>query len=405
MTRSTKLMACGIVLSAGWFVFSACDCDSTKEENFPGFWVSCIGNKPTLMTYSGDNPTVVTSDPAGSFNPADFDCSQDTDSPPQGKGQGALFKTASPSGPGGYLRGPHPQTTATNPATFPYLPQLLRDLPFVPNVPPTTAPAPCDSTYPDMFRINHLENSVTRFGTCPFTIKAVIPVQAAPLQVEVTPDGTLAIATSFSGSVNFISTATNQVVYTLNTDPSINPQGIAISPDGTTAYVTSFNTNFPAVIVINIPTHQVVANILTSMPYPSGETISPDGSQLWVTSTLANGVDVIDLRTNTRVTTLNIGLATLVAFNSTGTRAYITSASPNPGVAGLVFVVNTQTYQILSNYTVGQYPTDILMSYGDQFLVVNNTGDGTISVIDLIQNKVKTTGPLGNYPTGLTWVH
>lgn len=408
MKTSTKLMATGIVLSIGWVVFAACDCDETKEENYPGFWVACVDNKPTLMTYNGDNATVVSTDPAGNFNPGEYDCSHSGSPQYKGSESTAPFQVSSPAGPGGFAvphRNSAPNATSTTPATYTFMPQQFQFLPFTPEITPPAAPPPCDSTYPDVFQTDHTLSLVTRFSTCPFAIKAQIPVQTRPLQIAITPDGTMAIVTSFDNAVNFIDLATNKVVYTLNTDPSINPQGIAISTDGTLAYITSFNTNFPVVEVINIQTHQVVTNILTSMTYPSGETISPDGSQLWVTSTLANGVDVIDLLTNTRITTLPINLATDVEFNSVGTRAYITSASPNPGVAGQVYVINTQTYQVLTTYTVGQVPADIHMSYADQFLVVNNSADGTVSVIDLIQNKVKTSARLGASVSGLAWVH
>jgi DNA-binding beta-propeller fold protein YncE len=405
MKRSTKLMACGIVLSLGWFVFAACDCDESKEDQYPGYWVACVNNKPVLMRYYGNTPDQVSDVATGNFNPMQWTCTKDSTSPQYKGSQAPAIPPGSQSGPHGYARAHQSSTGSATPATYAYLPQQLQFLPFLPDVPQPSTPPPCDSTYPDIFRTDQTLALVTRIGTCPFTVKTVIQVPQAPLQVAITPDGTTAIVTSFSGYVTFISTATNTVVYSLSVNQGINPQGIAISNDGTLAYVTSFNTSTPSVIVINIQTHQVVANINLSMIYPSGETISPDGSQLWVTSTLSTGVDVIDLLTNTLVTTLNINLATDVAFNSVGSRAYVTSAASGPG-NGKVYVVNTQTYQTLSTYTVGSIPADILMSYGDQFLTVANSGDGTVSVIDLIQNQVKTTTAApGSTISGLTWVH
>ena len=44
------------------------------------------------------------------------------------------------------------------------------------------------------------------------------------------------------------------------------------------------------------------------------------------------------------------------------------------------------------------------MSYGDKFLVVNNTDDGTISIIDLVQGVVKST-KVGASPSVITFVH
>ena len=393
LTTSTRLMGFGIALSLGWFVLESCDCDETKEDNFPGFWVACIDNKPTLMSYSGNNPTIVSSDPAGSFNPSQWDCST-PGSPPQPNSQAPAFTAGSPSGPGGYAKKPH----ATG-SGIAYLPQQFRDLPFVPAVPPSATPG-CDSSFPDVLRTVHTNALVTRISTCPFQIKATIPVVTRPLQVAITPDGSTALVTSFDNAVNFINLSTNKVTFTLNTDPSINPDGIAISSDGTRAYVTSFNTDNPVVMVIDLTSNTVITTIKT-IPYAQGVTLTPDGSQLWITSPLGASTDVIDTLSNTEITNLSVPQSTGIAFNSTGTRAYITSQVSAPGT---VVVVDTATFKVLNTYTVGSGPTDIAMSYGDRFLVVNNFGDGSTSVIDLIKNAVVTTN-VGASPSGIAFVH
>jgi|CZKS01.1.fsa_nt_gi DNA-binding beta-propeller fold protein YncE len=396
LSGSTKFMCAGIALSLGWFVLESCDCDETKEDQFPGFWVACIDNKPTLMSYSGNTATIVSSDPAGSFNPAEYDCSHSGSPQYKDSESTAPFQSSSPSGPGGFERKPH----ATGSGTVAYVPQQLRILPFVPRVPPPATPN-CDSTFPDVFQTDHSEALVTRFSTCPFAMKVAIPVVTRPLQVAVTPDGSTALVTSFDNAVNFIDLATNKVTYTLMTDPSINPHGLAISPDGTHAYISSFNTN-GVIAVIDLGTRQITTTIPT-ISYAQGLTLTPDGSQLWVTSPYAASVDIFDTLTNTRVTGLNIAQTSDVAFNSTGTRAYVTTSATIPGS---VVVVDTSTYQTITSYTVGLSPIDIQMSYADQFLVVNNNGDGSISVIDLQKGAVVTTQLGGNSaPSGIAFVH
>jgi DNA-binding beta-propeller fold protein YncE len=325
LTTSTKLLGAGIALSLGWIVLAACECDQTNKDNFPGFWVTCIGNKPTLMTYSGDNPSVVTSDPAGDFSPSQWDCST-PGSPPQPKSNAPLFIVGSPSGPNGFARRHAAGSTQST-----YLPQQIRALPFTPYVPPPGAPPVCDSTYPDIFQTVHTQAVVTRINTCPFKIVASIPVVTRPLQVQITPDGSTALVTSFDNAVNFIDLSTNKVTFTLMTDQSINPDGLAITSDGSRAYVTSFDPDNPVVLVIDLASRTVIATISSlNMSYPQGATLTPDGSQLWVTSPIDSETDVVDTLTNTLAYRLNIGATTDVAFNSTGTRAYVTSASTSP---------------------------------------------------------------------------
>ncbi|HLK18362.1 MAG TPA: YncE family protein [Bryobacteraceae bacterium] len=396
LSRSAKFMCAGIALSLGWFVLESCDCDETKEQNFPGFWVACIANKPTLMTYNDNNATVVTSDAAGNFNPAEYDCSHSGSPQYKGSEASSPFKISSPAGPGGFDRRPH----ATGSGTVAYVPPLLRIFPFMPHaIPPATAN--CDSTFPDIFQTDHAEALVTRVSTCPFAIKIAIPVATRPLQVAVTPDGSTALVTSFDNAVNFIDLATNKVTYTLLTDSTINPHGLAISPDGTRAYITSFNTN-GVIAVIDLASKKIIATIPT-ISYAQGLTLTPDGSQLWVTSPLAASVDIFDTLTNTRVTGLNISETIDVAFNSTGTRAYVTTSSTIPGS---VVAVDTATYQTIKSYTVGLGPSDIAMAYGDQFLVINNNSDGSISVLDLAKDAVVTTKVGTNsVPSGIAFVH
>jgi DNA-binding beta-propeller fold protein YncE len=400
MRLSTKLMAAGVALSLGWILLAACECDEpeegTKEAVFPGYWVACVGNQPVLLSFFG-NQVVTASEPTSIFNPDDWDCTH-PNSP-------AYKKSSTPAWPAGTPYGPPPPSGSARPRVTgspqaAYLAQRLHTLPFTPYVPPPGALPACDSTFPDVLQTDHNEALVTRISTCPFKIVATIPVVTRPLQVDITPDGSTALVTSFDNALNFIDLTSNKVTFTLMTDLSINPNGLAISPDGTTAYITSFNTDNPVVLVINIASKSIVATIPT-ISYAQGATLTPDGSELWITSPLSTETDVIDTLTNTTTYRLNLGVTTDVAFNSTGTTAYITTASVSPGQ---VVAVDTATFQTKTTYNVGQGPTDIQMAYGDRFLVVNNNLDNSISIIDLLKGAVATTTVSGT-PSGISFVH
>jgi len=403
-SRSTRLMSIGIVLSMGWFLFEACECDpDTKEQNFPGFWVACVNNKPTLMTYNDNNATVVSTDQAGNFNPSEYDCSHNGSPQYKGSESSSPFQISSPAGPAGYARQGH----ATTPQ-YAFLPQLLRDLPFLPHVPAPNTPPQCDSSYPDVLQTNHDAGGLIRFRSCPFSVVAQIPLGTNTLQVAITPDGSTAIVTSFDSTVFFVDLSTNTVKQTVLLDSGLNPNGIAISPDGTRAYITSFNNNTPTPVIVVMDLTSANKNIVAQIPtiqFPSGATLTPDGSQLWITSPLSFDMAVIDTQTNTNIINLAINATTDVAFNSTGTTAYVTSgAGAGAGQPGQVYAIDTATFQTKQTYTVGASPSDIQMSYGDQWLVVNNNADGSISVIDLQQKAVKTTN-VGGTPSGIAFVH
>jgi DNA-binding beta-propeller fold protein YncE len=400
---TTKLLGAGIALSLGWIVLEACDCNPklTQEDNVWGSWVTCVNNTPTLMVYVGGVPKPVTAK-GGDFNPSDWDCSKDPNSPQYKKSESsAPFPVGSPSGPNPGSARPR----QTESSQVGYVPEQIRALPFTPYRPPPGTPPMCQSTFPDVIRTNHNESTVSRFATCPFAFKTTIPVFANPLQIEVTPDGSTALVTSFGpldgtgGAVTFINLSTNLVTNTVMMPYGVTPNGLAISPAGTTAYIGNF-TSPGQILVMNIASQTITATIPIAVPYPSGLTLTPDGSQLWIGSPLGLETDVVDTLSQTEVYGLNIQYVTDIAFNSTGTTAYLTSSLNSPGQ---VFAVNTATFQILNTYNVGNTPADIAMSYGDQWLVVNNYGDMTVSVIDLLQNAVKTTN-VGGTVNGIAFV-
>ena len=400
LTATTKIIAGAVALSLGWIVLEACDCDKSKEDSFPGFWVTCVGNQPTMMTYSGDNAIVVTNSQSGTFNPSDWDCDRDSSSP-QYKGSAASAPFAS-SGPGGPAPSLRPRATQIGSL---YIPEQVRDLPFTPAVPPVTG-ASCQSSFPDVFRTNHNESTVTRISTCPFSVKTTIPVFENPLQVAVTPNGSLAVVTSFGslsgngGAVTLINLSNNKIANTIMMPGGVTPNGLAISPDSTTAYIGNFTNPGQSILVLDIASQKITATIPNVVQYPSGLSLTPDGSQLWVASPLGGEVDVFDTLTQTEIFRLNISASTDIAFNSTGSMAYITSASTTPGQ---VIAVNTATFQVAKTYTVGNTPSDIQMSYGDRFLVVNNENDVVIHVIDLVEGTVKSV-PVSSNARGIAFM-
>jgi YVTN family beta-propeller protein len=375
-------------IALGWILLvggNDCGCDKPSSPSF----IACINNKPVRMQFFGESATPTE---VGSVDPSQWDCSYPV-APAYQNSINSPYPIASPINPSARQRRAVGSGTA-------YLPQKLRDLPFVPPIPTPPSPPGCDSSFTDVLQTIHTNAMVTRISTCPIQVKTTIPVVSRPLQIAITPDGATALVTSFDNAVNFIDLSTNRVSFTLMTDPSVNPHGIAISPDGTRAYVTSFNPFNSLVLVIDLTSRQVTATIQT-IQYPQAATLTPDGSQLWIGSPLAPSVHIIDTLTNTPVTGLAIGQVTGIRFNSTGTHAYITSAANNPGA---VVVVDTGTYKTVTTYTVGTGPTDVAISYDDGWLIVNNSGGNSISIIDLSKGTVTTT-TVGANPSGIAFVN
>ncbi len=387
-----KLIYTSISIVVVSLLAASCTCEDLFLALTGYQWVICVGNQPALTDgYKVDYGSA-------NFNPQQWSCPDTNESPIWQDSGAPTYSTQSPFGLLSSLAR-RPGAKATPPTTVGYLPPQLLDLPFpaAPSALDDTSPA-CNSAQPDVIQVNHDNASVNRISTCPFQFKATIPVVSRPLQIAVTPDGLTALVTSFDGAVNFIDLTSNKVTYTLQTDASINPDGIAISPDGAVAYVTSFNSTNPVVQVIDLASRTVTANI-RGYSYPQSVTLSPDGSLLLVTYPFGNQVGIIDTLTNAQVLVLSIPDPRGIAFNSKGTKAYITSAPA--GVAGTVQELDTSTFQVSNVYNVGMGPADVAVLYGDRYVVLNNYEGQSISRIDIVAGTVSTT-PVNGTPSGIS---
>jgi YVTN family beta-propeller protein len=134
--------------------------------------------------------------------------------------------------------------------------------------------------------------------------------------------------------------------------------------------------------------------------FPASLAVTPDGSQVWVSSWGGGRVDVYDTLTNATVTGFSVPQANGIAFNPTGTRAYMASGS-----TGAIVVADTSTYQVVGQIPVGSYPHAVRVTATGRHVFVTNPLSNSISLIDASTNKVLRTIKLKvKHPLGLAFV-
>jgi hypothetical protein len=274
----------------------------------------------------------------------------------------------------------------------------FRDVLFTPYYDPSVIPAPpaCDPTLSTTSLIvNHGNATVTIVASCSGTQLALVPVTANPLQVALTPDGTMALVTSFDGALTFINMSTYQVAYTLSLTQYF-PSGLAISPDGSTAYVTSFDSGTASLLEISIQNPSIL-NTINLSGYPQSVFLTPDGAQAYITDPIYNSVTVLDLLSGTVSRQFVLYRPIGVAFNAQATQVWISTGF------GLV-VMDTATYQTIQTIqTDTGGPSDILFTPDNGLVFVNNYFGPSFSIIDPVTFQVQTF-PLGGPPMGLTLI-
>jgi YVTN family beta-propeller protein len=224
-----------------------------------------------------------------------------------------------------------------------------------------------------------------------------------PAQVAYTTDGLFMWVPSRSiGNISIVSATSNSVVGTVTLPPNSIPEGIAITPDGAYAYVTNFDlVPNAALFVINVATRTLINTIAPIQALPERVRITPDGTQAWVTSLTGNSVFIYDVLTNQAAThILNIPGAWGIAFNPTGTRAYVASSS---GLTGNIYVIDTASYQVLSMIPVGVSPQEVAVSPSGRYVFCTNVGSNFISQIDARTNTLIRNITVGTVMGGLAF--
>ncbi len=283
--------------------------------------------------------------------------------------------------------------------TLPY--RTLGAAPLLNSTSPTNVTATCNTQLnPTMLAVAHIDATVTRYNLCNSQLLATIPVGPLPLQIRVTLDGSQAIVTNYQNAITFIDLSTNAVSSVITTDSSFTPSGVAISPDGTYALVTNYEPPPDAFLaVLDIATKKITSTIPLDTEFPQSVFINPDGTLAWVTFPWDNVVEVIDLLTGTVIERLAVSTPYSVAFNATGTVAYIAGGE----TSGSVEVVNTSNYSMITTIPAGAGAGDLLVDPGEAFVSVNNAFDQSVTVFSP-QALKGTTTPVGGSPRGTVLV-
>jgi len=277
--------------------------------------------------------------------------------------------------------------------TLPY--RVLPAAPLLLGSPPAVQAQCLASANPTYYETAHIDAVVRKFNACTGAVIATVNVNSLPLQVRVTPDGSQAIVTHFSSSISFIDTAGNTVSGVLQTPLTFTPSGLAISPDGSYALVTNLEpagAGGAAIGVVDIASRTLTSMIPLDIDYPQSVFINPDATLAWVVYPFNGAVQVIDLLTGVVSRQLDFDEPISVAFNATGTVAYVAEG------AG-VDVIDTSTYAIATKVETGSVPADLVVTPDGGYVVVNNSAGMSVSLIDT-QTLVATTLGVSGIPRG-----
>lgn len=226
-------------------------------------------------------------------------------------------------------------------------------------------------------------------------VTATISVGANPQGLTVTPDGSrVFVANSDGGSVSMIDTATGAVI--AETDIAGAPVDVASSPDGSRVYAVAKNSSM--VWVLDARTGGIVRSVTVDGLTSSGLTgvaVSADGGTLHVSSDEAR-VALVRLQGDSWA---HIGVCS--------TRGPQSSIAAGPGYGYVTFrdagvvesIWNCFTGRV--TFPVGAQPEGLAVTPDGARVYVANSGDDSVSVIDVASGRVLAPISVGARPVGV----
>lgn len=289
-----------------------------------------------------------------------------------------------------------------------------------------------------------------------------IPVGGQPFAVDISVDGQLVFVTVTDrdrgdvGVLVVIDTNTNTVINKIELNIGLfisrMPEGLKVTPDGRYVYIVNFGSN--DLSIVDIDRQQVINNPALGIVQAGAHIdFTPDGTQAYITSPPTDEVVVVNLSVNLPVKIINASTSPQGIFVSKDpnepialaasrnglvpidtklaeTNMFLISTSgrrptgviivplrdPERGLIQAAYVTNRNSNNVTvidlflnpefvpnapNPIPVGSAPQGIAATGDGRFVVVANSGNGTISVIDTTVNRVTSTVKVGNTPLWL----
>ena len=215
-----------------------------------------------------------------------------------------------------------------------------------------------------------------------------IPDNNVPVDVAITPDNTKALVVNNSNATITIIDLTQASLPQTPVPVGNNPTSIAITPDGTRALVTNASDGTVSVIDILDGTTEPAVSVGS---FPKGIAITPDGLYALVANSGDGTVSVLSIGSSVQWeynVSPDPGIShslSGIAITPNGTTAFVTSSDNDTVYA---FSLTSPPFTYGSSFAVQSQPTAIAIDPAETFVMVANTGSGSVSLYSFSSTDV-----------------
>lgn len=201
--------------------------------------------------------------------------------------------------------------------------------------------------------------------------------------------GTLVVANRGDHSVTFVDLTDNNTGATFKT--AIGPHEAAVSPDGTLAAIAEYGAAIGGntIRLFSVSRREEIARLdLREFNRPHGMAFTPDNARLIVTCETRERVLVVDLDSQRVVADIPTGAkgSHMLALSPKGDRAYTTNVASNS-----VSVVDLEKKELLGVIETANAPEAIALSPDGKHLWIGGRADNVLQIIDTESRTIVDT--------------
>ncbi|MDL5158362.1 serine/threonine-protein kinase [Actinomycetospora termitidis] len=227
------------------------------------------------------------------------------------------------------------------------------------------------------------------------TVVGTVPVGAAPVDVQVAPDGRTAyVANRDAATITVLDTARGAAVGTIPLPGA--PQALAFAPDGARAYVGLLGDTAGEVAVVDTADGSLVGRIPTG-PRPLALAVSADGGRVFVSDPDAGSVTVIDTGSDTVVDRVALPTPHGLAVSPDGARLAVANYDANT-----ISLVGTDGSGPVATTPVGRNPHAVAWHPTQPWVFDTDFAGNSVSVTDVRTGRVVATVPTAVHPQAVT---
>ncbi len=202
-----------------------------------------------------------------------------------------------------------------------------------------------------------------------------------PHEIEVSPDGRLAVVSDYGGrtagnSLTVIDWPGRAVLRRIDLGEHTRPHGMRFTPDGERLVVTTEGSG--SLTVVDVDAGEVTGNIAVGDGLPHMVALSPDGRFAYATQLRAGSLSVVDLDSGSKLRDVATGRgAEGLAVSPDGQEIWVGNRD-----ADNVTVIDAASFEIVATLDSKGFPIRVTMTPDGRHVLVTNARAAALAVFD-----------------------